>query len=122
MGELSWAALRQHLVDHYEDICKILARRLKPEDLARETRHETWMRFDRQNAVGLIANPTGCILHTAANIVVDRARKERRLALTSEVTDLLRGRQPRSPVEYPRAVTRSARKISKSTARSKASN
>lgn len=95
MTDLTWAALRQLLVDHYDDLRKLLARRLKSEELARETLHETWLRLDRNDELGPIKSPTGYLLRTAVNIAVDRRRKESRLARPDEVAGLLDVSDPR---------------------------
>ncbi|MGO4686261.1 RNA polymerase sigma factor [Hyphomicrobium sp. 2TAF46] len=88
MSDVTWAALRQLLVDRYDDLRKLLTRRLNSDELARETLHETWLHLDRDDEVGPIRSPTGYILRTAVNIAVDRARKDGRLVRPDEIAEL----------------------------------
>ncbi|MCK9915650.1 sigma-70 family RNA polymerase sigma factor [Microbacteriaceae bacterium K1510] len=89
MTENGWAALRQLLVDRYEELRKRLTRRLGSEELARETLHETWLHLHRKDEIGAVASPTGYVLRTAFNLATDRGREESRLARRFEIRSAL---------------------------------
>ncbi|WP_454617682.1 RNA polymerase sigma factor [Bradyrhizobium cenepequi] len=78
--ETSWAALRQLLVDHYDDLRRRLTKRLGSDDLARETLHELYLRMDRSEAVGTLHSPSTYLLTAAVNLARDRWRTESRRA------------------------------------------
>ena len=43
MTDATWVALRQRLVEKYDELRIMLTGRLGSDDLARETLHETWI-------------------------------------------------------------------------------
>ncbi|WP_371425255.1 RNA polymerase sigma factor [Tardiphaga sp.] len=79
-NETSWAALRQLLVDHYDDLRRRLTRRLGSDDLARETLHELYLRMDRSGSAGTLIRPSTYLLTSAVNLARDRWRTENRRA------------------------------------------
>ncbi len=78
--ETSWSALRQLLVDRYDDFRQRLTRRLGSADAAHETLHELYLRMDRSDTAGALRNPNSYILASAVNLARDRWRTEHRRA------------------------------------------
>jgi RNA polymerase sigma-70 factor (ECF subfamily) len=74
--ETSWAALRQLLVDRYDDLRRRLTRRLGSVDLASEALHEVYLRLDRADNPGAVASPTAYLFRAAFNIASDTRRME----------------------------------------------
>jgi len=79
-SETSWTALRQLLIDHYDDLRRRLTRRLGSADLAHETLHELYLRMDRPDGVGTLRNPATYLFAIAVNLARDRWRTENRRA------------------------------------------
>jgi RNA polymerase sigma factor (sigma-70 family) len=84
MTETTWAALRQRLLDGYEELTRRLTRRLGSADLAREIVHETYLRLDREGDPDPVHNPDGYIFRTAINIAKNRGVIDRRYINASE--------------------------------------
>lgn len=78
LQETSWTALRQLLVDRYDDLRRRLTRRLGSDDLARETLHELYLRMDRSGSAGTLQRPSTYLLTSAVNLARDRWRTENR--------------------------------------------
>src|SRR5262249_7225167 len=78
VAETSWAALRQLLVDRYDDLRSRLTRRLGSTDLASEALHEVYLRLDRAGGPGSVASPTAYLFRAAYNIASDARRTESR--------------------------------------------
>lgn len=76
----SWAALRQLLVDRYQDLRSALTYRLGSADAADETLHELYLRMDRRDRADILGNPVAYLLVSAVNLARDRWRTERRRA------------------------------------------
>lgn len=89
MTESTWTALRQLLVDRYDELRRRLTRRLGSEELARETLHETWLHLHRKDEIGTVASPSGYVLRTAFNLATDRGREESRRARRFEIKSVL---------------------------------
>lgn len=80
MTEITWALLRDLLVDRYEDFRAHLTRRFGS-DLAGESLNETWLRLHRRDEAGPVRSPPAFLMRIAINIAKDRRRAEhRRLA------------------------------------------
>jgi RNA polymerase sigma factor (sigma-70 family) len=79
-SETSWTALRELLVERYDDLRRRLTRRLGSADAAHETLHELYLRMDRPDSVGVLRNPATYILAVAVNLARDRWRTENRRA------------------------------------------
>jgi RNA polymerase sigma factor (sigma-70 family) len=79
-SETSWVALRQLLVDRYDDLRSRLTRRLGSVDLASEALHEVYLRLDRTDSPGTVASPAAYLFRAAFNIANDTWRTERRHA------------------------------------------
>ncbi len=77
-GPTTWAALRELLVDSYQDLRRALTRRLGSADAADETLHELYLRMDRKDRVGILGNPAAYLLASAVNLARDRWRTEHR--------------------------------------------
>jgi RNA polymerase sigma-70 factor (ECF subfamily) len=84
MSETTWAGLRRHLLDHYEELTQKLSRRLGSVDLAREAIHETYLRFQRMGDIEPVQNPDGFIFKTALNVAKTRWAAEDRYLNASE--------------------------------------
>ena len=89
MSETTWAALRQLLVDRYDEFRIRLSRRLGSEDLASETLHETYLRLDRDDALGPIRSPAAYLMQTAINVAMDTCRSEARRLKRFEIAEIL---------------------------------
>lgn len=89
MSETSWAALRDLLVDRYDELRTRLAKRLRSTDLANETLQETWVRLARAGSAGTLRSPEAYLFRVALNVAADaRDSQERRLNY-SEVEPLM---------------------------------
>lgn len=88
MAETSWMALRQLLVDRYDDLRNRLARRLGSADMASEALHEVYLRLDRTDSPGAVASPTAYLFRAAFNVASDVWRTERRHARQMTVDGL----------------------------------
>lgn len=88
LHETSWTALRQLLVDRYDDLRRRLTRRLGSDDLARETLHELYLRMDRSGSAGTLLRPLTYLLTSAVNLARDRWRTENRRARGATVDAL----------------------------------
>jgi RNA polymerase sigma factor (sigma-70 family) len=86
--ETSWSALRQLLVERYDDFRQRLTRRLGSADAAHETLHELYLRMDRSDTAGALQNPNSYILTSAVNLARDRWRTEHRRAQRADVDAL----------------------------------
>jgi RNA polymerase sigma factor (sigma-70 family) len=80
VAETSWAALRQLLVDRYDDLRNRLTRRLGSADMASEALHEVYLRLDRADSPGAVASPTSYLFRAAFNVANDTWRAQRRHA------------------------------------------
>lgn len=83
VSETAWAALRQLLVDRYEDFRRRLAHRFGSTEFATEILHETYLRLDRGSAeLGTVQSPNAYLFRTALNVAADHRRqaKSRRLS------------------------------------------
>lgn len=89
MSDMSWAALRQVLVERYDELRSRLARRLGSVELASETLHEVYLRLDRSGPLGPVRNPDALLFRVASNIAIDRHRRERRLAKQQDIRAFL---------------------------------
>lgn len=72
----TWSALRQLLVDHYDDLRRRLTRRLGSADRASEALHEVYLRLDRSDSPGTVSHPVAYLFRAAANVATDSWRAE----------------------------------------------
>lgn len=78
MTDAGSAALRQFLVERYDDLRSRLVRRLGSEDEACDTLHEVYMRLHRTQSMGTVQSPMAYLVRMAINIITDRRRSEKR--------------------------------------------
>lgn len=90
MSETSWAALRNLLVDRYDELRNRLAHRLGSADLASETLQETWLRLKRTGNAGALRSPEAYLYRVALNVAANRRDEEKRRLTYSEVESLMR--------------------------------
>jgi len=90
MNDTTWQALRQLLIDRYDDFRRRLARRLGSVELATEILHETYLRLNRDSIeLGVVQSPNAYLFRTALNVAADHHRSaEGRRLNTVEVETL----------------------------------
>jgi RNA polymerase sigma factor (sigma-70 family) len=89
--ETVWTALRQHLVERYEDFRRRLAHRFGSADFATEILHETYLRLDRGSAeLGAVQSPNAYLFRTALNVAADYHRQAESRRLGQREVDILR--------------------------------
>jgi len=88
MSDVSWAMLRNLLVDRYDELRRRLARRLGSAELAAETLHETWLRLARTGSAGAVDNPESYVVRVALNVAFDRRHAEGRQLSASDIEAL----------------------------------
>ena len=71
-------ALLQLLLSNYEDLTRLLTRRLGSPDQARDAVHDTYLRLQKLDTVPEINNPRAYVFRIASNIALDRLRAEGR--------------------------------------------
>ena len=92
MTDTAWDALRQLLVDRYDDLRRRLARRLGSADLATEVLHETYLRLNRAPVeIGVVQSPNAYLLRTALNVAADHHRKAEGRRMNTLEIERLRG-------------------------------
>jgi RNA polymerase sigma-70 factor (ECF subfamily) len=92
MTGTTWDALRQLLVERYDDLRRRLARRLGSAELATEVLHETYLRLNRDSAeLGMVQSPNAYLFRTALNVAADHHRKAEGRRLSTLEIDTLRG-------------------------------
>jgi RNA polymerase sigma factor (sigma-70 family) len=89
MTETSWRALRDLLVDRYEELRGRLARRLRSADLASDILQETWLRLARSGSAGVLRSPEAYLFRMALNVAANHRDSQRRRLAYSEVEPLL---------------------------------
>jgi DNA-directed RNA polymerase specialized sigma24 family protein len=88
MSDVSWAMLRNLLVDRYDELRRRLARRLGSAEVATETLHETWLRLARSGSAGAVDNPESYVVRVALNVAFDRRHAEGRQLSASDIEAL----------------------------------
>jgi RNA polymerase sigma factor (sigma-70 family) len=78
------ATLRQALVGQYDDLKRVLTRRLGSEDLAGEVLQETYLRLERPARIGVVTSPKQYLLAIATNIARMGFRRDRRVSNLSD--------------------------------------
>jgi RNA polymerase sigma-70 factor (ECF subfamily) len=92
MTGTTWEALRQLLVDRYDDLRRRLARRLGSAELATEVLHETYLRLNRDSVeLGVVQSPKAYLFRSALNVAADHHRKAEGRRLDTLETETLRG-------------------------------
>ncbi len=78
MTDVTLAALRQLLVDRYDDLKARLAHRLGSADLAADALQDTWLRLARTDVVGVVRSPDNYLFRTVLNVAEDQRRSRSR--------------------------------------------
>lgn len=89
MTGVTLEALRNRLVTHYEQLKRRLTRRLGNAELAADMLHDTWVRLDGRQDIGVVENADAYLLRMASNSAVDYWRRESRFLSESEIDGLL---------------------------------
>jgi RNA polymerase sigma-70 factor (ECF subfamily) len=89
MTETTLEALRQLLVQGYDELKARLTQRLGSSELAGDAMQDTWLRLQHAEAVGVVRNPTNYLFRIALNIARDRLSADRRLLSAVEIERLL---------------------------------
>lgn len=90
MTETSWAALRDLLVDRYDELRNRLAKRLRSADLANDTLQETWLRLARGGNAGPLRSPEAYLFRMALNVAADERDSQKRRLSYSEIDPLMK--------------------------------
>lgn len=89
MSESGLATLRRTLLSRYEVLVRRLTRRLGSSDRAAEALQETFLKLERTEDLGPVANPEAYLLRVAVNMAGSQDRAERRRLKSDEVDALL---------------------------------
>jgi RNA polymerase sigma-70 factor (ECF subfamily) len=90
MTETSWVALRDLLVDRYDELRDRLARRLRSADLASDILQETWLRLARGGSAGVLRSPEAYLFRMALNVAANERDSQKRRLDYSEVDPLMK--------------------------------
>src|SRR5262249_46588119 len=89
MSETTLGALRQLLLDRYDEIKTRLALRVGSTDLASDALQDTWVRLSLGEPLGPVRSLENYLFRIVFNMVQERRRSERRLLSAVEVENLL---------------------------------
>ena len=89
MTETSSGALRELLLEGYDELKTRLTQRLGSSDLAGEAIQDTWVRLHNAKISSSIRNPVNYLFRIALNIARDRLAADRRLLSTIDIDKLL---------------------------------
>ncbi len=89
MSEKTLGALRQLLLDRYDEIKAKLAQRIGSTDLAGDALQDTWLRLTLADMLGPVRSPEHYLSRTVFNMAQERRRSERRLLSAVEIQNLL---------------------------------
>lgn len=89
MSETTLGALRQLLVDRYDEIKAKLARRIGSTDLAGDALQDAWLRLTSTETVGPVRSLESYLFRTVLNVAQERRRSERRQLSAVEIQKLL---------------------------------
>jgi RNA polymerase sigma factor (sigma-70 family) len=89
MTGTTWAALRDLLVLHYDELCRRLTRRLGSEQLARESLHETFLQVSRSGEIETVRRPESYLFGIALNMAAALRRSEVRQATSAEIASAI---------------------------------
>jgi RNA polymerase sigma-70 factor, ECF subfamily len=78
LADNSWALLRRHLLGSYQELVRMLARRLRSVEQAEDALQDTFLRLERGGEIGEVKSPRGYLLRMALNIAAERRRGESR--------------------------------------------
>lgn len=89
-GSVNRGALRMLFAARYDDLKRLLARRLGSQDAAGDVLHETYLRVERFNGLAPIANPRAYLFRMALNVAFDHESARKRTLTAVEIDDLWR--------------------------------
>jgi RNA polymerase sigma factor (sigma-70 family) len=89
MSETTLGALRQLLVDRYDEIKAKLAQRVGSTDLAGDALQDTWLRLTLAETLGPVRSLENYLFRTVFNMAQERRRSERRLLSAVEIQKFL---------------------------------
>jgi RNA polymerase sigma-70 factor (ECF subfamily) len=89
MRETNRAALRNALIEGYDDLKRRLARRLGSLDLAGEALQDTFLRLEYGNEIDAVESPRAYLFRTALNLAANRRVAESRHPTNFEIEALL---------------------------------
>lgn len=89
MTDSSLSALRQLLLDRYDEFKARLTHRLGSADLAGDALHDTWLRLARTEAVGAVQRPSSYLFRIILNVAQDNRSSEKRHLTVTEIENLL---------------------------------
>jgi RNA polymerase sigma-70 factor (ECF subfamily) len=89
MSDTTLAALRQRLIQGYDELKLRLTQRLGSAELAGDALQDTWLRLARMQAVGAVRSPGNYLFRIALNVARDRRAADGRHLSTTEIDSLL---------------------------------
>ena len=89
MTETSLIALRQLLLQGYDELKQRLTQRLGSPELAGEAIQDTWLKLQHTEAIGTVRSPANYLFRVALNLARDRLSADRRLLTAVEIETLL---------------------------------
>jgi RNA polymerase sigma factor (sigma-70 family) len=89
MSDTTLGALRQLLLDRYDEIKARLAQRVGSTDLAGDALQDTWLRLSLAEPLDPLRSPENYLFRIVFNMVQERRRSERRLLSAVEIENLL---------------------------------
>jgi len=94
MPDNALPALRDFLVQRYDDLKRRLTWQLGSADLAGDALQDAWLRLESRDDSGEVKNPAAYLLRMAVNIAIDYQRSRSRLLSETEVEVLLEQPDP----------------------------
>lgn len=89
-GSVNRGALKMLLAARYDDLKRLLSRRLGSLDAAGDVLHETYLRLERFDGLAPVANPGAYLLRMALNVASDHENARKRMVTAVEIDDLWR--------------------------------
>lgn len=89
MTESSLFVLRELLVTRYDELKAKLTQRLGSPDIAGEAVQDTWLRLQKTQRIGNVANPAAYLFQIALNVARNRLASERRNTPAAQIDDIL---------------------------------
>ncbi len=89
MSDTTLGALRQLLLDRYDEIKARLAQRVGSADIAGDALQETWLRLSLAEPLRPVRSLENYLFRVVFNMVQERRRKESRLLSAVEIENLL---------------------------------
>jgi RNA polymerase sigma factor (sigma-70 family) len=105
MPENSIPALRDFLVQRYEDLKQRLTRQLGSSERASDALQDTWLRLESREKIEGVRNLDSFLMRMAVNVAIDHHRSNSRLLEAEEIETLLALADP-APGPEQKAVAR----------------